>query len=91
MNNALAVLAVTERGAMFDPSAVFYMEKLVTGPDAAEFVDIRLPVRQNLHLIAKAKGVKVNQLTVAVLERERHAGLVEDIRSAGARTKVHSM
>jgi fructose-1,6-bisphosphatase II len=87
MNNALAVLAVTERGAMFDPSAVFYMEKLVTGPDAAEFVDLRLPVRQNLHLIAKAKGVKINQLTVAVLERERHAGLVEDIRSAGARTK----
>jgi fructose-1,6-bisphosphatase II len=72
---------------MFDPSAVFYMEKLVTGPDAAEFVDLRLPVRQNLHLIAKAKGVKINQLTVAVLERERHAGLVEDIRSAGARTK----
>ena len=87
MNNALAVLAVTERGAMFDPSAVFYMEKLVTGPDAAEFVDLRLPVRQNLHLIAKAKGVKVNQLTVAILERERHAGLVEDIRSTGARTK----
>ncbi|MFE4542384.1 class II fructose-bisphosphatase [Arthrobacter sp. NPDC056727] len=87
MNNALAVLAVTERGAMFDPSAVFYMEKLVTGPEAADFVDLRLPVRQNLHLIAKAKGVKVNQLTVAVLERERHASLVEDIRAAGARTK----
>jgi len=87
MNNALAVLAVTERGAMFDPSAVFYMEKLVTGPEAADLVDLRLPVRQNLHLIAKAKGVKVNQLTVAVLERERHAGLVEQIRAAGARTK----
>jgi fructose-1,6-bisphosphatase II len=87
MNNALAVLAVTERGAMFDPSAVFYMEKLVTGPEAAEFVDLRLPVRQNLHLIAKAKGVKVNQLTVAILERERHAGLIDEIRAAGARTK----
>jgi fructose-1,6-bisphosphatase II len=47
MNKAPAVLAVTERGAMFDPSAVFYMEKLVTGTDAAEFVDLRLPVRQN--------------------------------------------
>jgi fructose-1,6-bisphosphatase II len=47
MNNALAVLAVTERGAMFDPSAVFYMEQLVTGADAAEFVDLHLPVRQN--------------------------------------------
>ncbi|MFJ5978452.1 class II fructose-bisphosphatase [Pseudarthrobacter oxydans] len=87
MSNALAVLAVTERGAMFDPSAVFYMEKLVTGPEAADFVDMRLPVRQNLHLIAKAKGVKVNQLTVAILERERHAGLIAEIRAAGARTK----
>lgn len=87
MNNALAVLAVTERGAMFDPSAVFYMEKLVTGPEAAELVDLRLPVRQNLHLIAKAKGMKVSQLTVAVLERERHAGIVADIRKAGARTR----
>src|ERR687889_2797382 len=57
INNALAVLAVAERGSMFDPSAVFYMEKLVTGPEAADMVDLRLPVKQNLHLIAKAKGV----------------------------------
>ncbi|WP_253182753.1 class II fructose-bisphosphatase [Arthrobacter sp. SW1] len=87
MNNAIAVLAVTERGAMFDPSAVFYMEKLVTGPDAADLVDLRLPIAQNLHLIAKAKGVKVNQLTVAVLDRPRHQSLIEEIRAAGARTK----
>ncbi|MBT8163448.1 MULTISPECIES: class II fructose-bisphosphatase [Arthrobacter] len=87
MNNALAVLAVTERGAMFDPSAVFYMEKLVTGPEAADLVDLRLPVAQNLHLIAKAKGVKTSQLTVAVLDRPRHQGLIEEIRAAGARTK----
>lgn len=87
MNNALAVLAVTERGAMFDPSAVFYMEKLVTGPEAADLVDLRLPVAQNLHLIAKAKGVKTNQLTVAVLDRDRHRGLIDEIRAAGARTR----
>src|SRR5881392_2550101 len=49
INNALAVLAVAERGSMFDPSAVFYMEKLVTGPEAADMVDLRLPVKQNLH------------------------------------------
>src|SRR5215212_3855078 len=48
INNALAVLAVAERGSMFDPSAVFYMEKLVTGPDAADVVDIRLPVEENI-------------------------------------------
>lgn len=87
MNNALAVLAVAERGSMFDPSAVFYMEKLVTGPEAADVVDLRLPVKQNLHLIAKAKGVKVSQLNVCILERDRHRPLVEEIRAAGARTK----
>ncbi|MFJ3957648.1 class II fructose-bisphosphatase [Arthrobacter sp. NPDC090010] len=87
INNALAVLAVAERGSMFDPSAVFYMEKLVTGPEAADLVDLRLPVKQNLHLIAKAKGVKINQVTVCVLDRDRHKPLVEEIRDAGARTK----
>ncbi|MCW1250014.1 class II fructose-bisphosphatase [Acaricomes phytoseiuli] len=87
INNALAVLAVAERGTMFDPSAVFYMEKLVTGPEAADLVDLRLPVKQNLHLIAKAKGVKVNQLNVMILDRDRHKPLVEEIRAAGARTR----
>lgn len=86
-NNALAVLAVAERGSMFDPSSVFYMDKLVTGPEAADMVDLRLPVKQNLHLIAKAKGKRINQLNVCVLDRPRHAGLVEEIREAGARTR----
>lgn len=86
-NNALSVLAVAERGTMFDPSAVFYMEKLVTGPAAADMVDLRLPVKQNLHLIAKAEGKRINQLTVAILERDRHKPLVEEIRAAGARTR----
>lgn len=88
INNAIAVLAVAERGTMFDPSAVFYMEKLVTGPEAADMVDLRLPVKQNLHLIAKAKGVKINQLTVMVLDRDRHQPLIQEIREAGARTKI---
>src|SRR5215216_1053455 len=56
MTNAVSVLAVSPRGSMYDPSAVFYMEKLVTGPEAAGVVDIRLPVSENIHLIAKAKG-----------------------------------
>ncbi|GAB2890725.1 class II fructose-bisphosphatase [Neomicrococcus lactis] len=86
-NNALSVLAVAEKGAMFDPSAVFYMEKLVTGPEAAELVDLRLPVKQNLHLIAKAKGKKISQVTVCVLDRPRHESLVAEIRAAGARVK----
>ncbi|MFC3298598.1 class II fructose-bisphosphatase [Arthrobacter agilis] len=87
INNALAVLAVAERGSMFDPSAVFYMEKLVTGPEAADMVDLRLPVKQNLHLIAKASNKKVSQLNVMILDRDRHKPLVEEIRAAGARTK----
>lgn len=88
LNNALAVLAIAERGTMFDPSAVFYMEKLVTGPEAADMVDLRLPVKQNLHLIAKAKGVKVNELNVTILDRDRHKPLIQEIRDAGARTRL---
>ena len=88
MNNALSVIAVADGGAMFDPSAVFYMEKLVVGPEAADFVDLRLPVKQNLHLVARAKGVPVNQLTVCVLDRPRHEGLVDEIRATGARTRM---
>ncbi len=56
MTNAVAVLAVSPRGSMYDPSAVFYMEKLVTGPEAADVVDIRNPVAENIHAVAKAKG-----------------------------------
>ena len=88
MNNALSVIAVADGGSMFDPSAVFYMEKLVTGPDAADLVDLRLPVKQNLHLVAKAKGKRINQLTVCILDRPRHAQLVEEVRATGARTRM---
>ena len=56
MPNAIAVIAVAQRGAMYDPSAVFYMEKLVTGPEAADVVDIRYPVAENIRRVAKAKG-----------------------------------
>src|SRR4028119_1206859 len=72
MNNAIAVLAVSPRGSMYDPSAVFYMEKLVTGPEAADVVDIRLSVAENIRLIAKAKGSSRDDITVVVLDRPRH-------------------
>jgi fructose-1,6-bisphosphatase II len=85
MPNALAVLAVAERGAMFDPSAVFYMSKLAVGPDCAGVVDIDRPVRENLRAIAKAKGGEVSDVTVVVLDRPRHEHLVQEIRDAGAR------
>jgi fructose-1,6-bisphosphatase II len=85
MPNALSVLAVSERGTMYDPSAVFYMEKLVTGAAAADVVDINAPVADNLKAIGKAKGERVEDLTVVVLDRPRHEQVVREIREAGAR------
>ncbi len=87
MNNAIAVLAVAPRGAMYDPSAVFYMKKLVTGPEAAEVVDIRKPVAENIRAVAKAKGSQVEDVTVVLLDRPRHEGLADEIRRTGARIK----
>ncbi|MGI5125806.1 class II fructose-bisphosphatase [Pseudonocardia sp. CA-107938] len=85
MPGSVAVLAVAERGAMFDPSAVFYMEKLVTGPEAAGVIDIREPVAENIRRVAAAKHTDVNDVTVCVLDRPRHADLVKEIRRTGAR------
>src|SRR3982751_2000453 len=74
MPNAIAVLAVAERHAMFDPSAVFYMEKLAVGPDCADVVDINAGVAENLRRIAKAKRSSISDVTVCILDRPRHAG-----------------
>lgn len=90
MSNAIAVMAVSPRGTMYDPSAVFYMEKLVTGPEAADVVDIRLPVRENIQRVAKAKNTAPEDVTVVLLDRPRHEGLVQDIRGTGARIKFIS-
>jgi fructose-1,6-bisphosphatase II len=87
MANAIAVMAVAPRGSMYDPSAVFYMEKLVTGPEAADVVDIRYPVAENIHQVAKAKGSAPSDVTVVLLDRPRHETLVDDIRATGARIK----
>src|SRR6478752_4871026 len=85
MNNAVAVMAVANRGAMYDPSAVFYMDKLATGPEAAEVVDIRLPVAENIRRIAKAKKETPADVTVVMLDRPRHEHLAEQIRDTAAR------
>ncbi len=87
MSNAIAVLAVAPRGTMYDPSAVFYMEKLVTGPEAADVVDIRLPVAENISLVARAKGSSPEDVTVVLLDRPRHEKIAEEIRATGARIK----
>ncbi|TDQ04187.1 class II fructose-bisphosphatase [Labedaea rhizosphaerae] len=85
MHNAIAVLAVAERGAMFDPSAVFYMEKIAVGPEAADVVDLTAPVGENIRRVAKSKNSDVSDVTVCILDRPRHENLVRDVRAAGAR------
>ena len=90
MSNAIAVLAVADRGSMYDPSAVFYMEKLVVGPDAVGLLDINAPIEANLATLAKAKGEDVDDLTVCILDRPRHDDLVKRVRATGARIKFIS-
>jgi fructose-1,6-bisphosphatase II len=87
MPNAISVMAVSERGSMYDPSAVFYMEKLVTGPEAADVVDLTAPVADNVRAVARAKRESADDVTVVILDRPRHASLVEEIRATGARIK----
>ncbi|GAA1679483.1 class II fructose-bisphosphatase [Nonomuraea maheshkhaliensis] len=87
MPDAVSVIAVSERGSMYDPSAVFYMEKLVTGPEAADVVDIEAPVSVNIEAVARAKHCSPSDVTVVVLDRPRHERLVKEIRETGARIK----
>ncbi|GAB2703493.1 class II fructose-bisphosphatase [Microbacterium marinum] len=89
-NNALSVIAVADRGAMLDASTVFYMDKIVTGPAGVGVVDIRLPIAENINRLARALGKPVDELVVSVLNRPRHARLIEEIREAGAGTRLMS-
>jgi fructose-1,6-bisphosphatase II len=90
MPNAISVLAVAERGAMFDPSAVFYMNKIAVGPDAAGAIDITAPISENVRAVAKAKKCSVSDLTVCILDRPRHAELIAQVRETGARIRLIS-
>src|SRR5258708_5354049 len=90
MPNAISVLAVAERGAMFDPSAVFYMNKIAVGPDAADAIDITAPIAENIRAVAKAKKSVVSDLTVCILDRPRHAELIAQVRETGARIRLIS-
>lgn len=88
--NALSIIAVAERGAMFDPSAVFYMDKIAAGPDVADVIDIDVPIAENIARVARATRSAAADVTVAVLDRPRHANLIEQIRAAGARVELLS-
>jgi fructose-1,6-bisphosphatase II len=83
--NAIAVIAVAERGTMFFPGAAVYMDKIACGPEAIDLVDIDAPARENVERVAKAKGRKPSEITVVVLERDRHEGLIAELREIGAK------
>jgi fructose-1,6-bisphosphatase II len=83
--NALAVIALAERGSMFFPGAAVYMEKVATGPEAADAIDVTAPPEENVRRIAKAKGVGPEEITVTILDRERHTELIAAVRAVGAR------
>ena len=88
MPNAIAVIAVAERGTMFFPGAALYMNKIAVGPEAADAIDIDATPTEYLERVAEAKGRAVNDLTVVVLERDRHDDLVAELREAGARVNL---
>lgn len=87
MNNAIAVMAVSERGSMYDPSAVYYMQKLAAGPAVADVVNVDAPPHDNIRAAAKALGRAPQDITVVILDRPRHEQLVKEVREAGARIK----
>jgi fructose-1,6-bisphosphatase II len=86
--NAIAVIAVAERGSMFNPGPCVYMHKIAVGPDCVGVVDLEAPVEHNLAAVAKAKGTTIRDITAVVLDRPRHDDLIARIRAAGARIRL---
>jgi fructose-1,6-bisphosphatase II len=85
---AISVIAVAERGSMFFPGAAVYMEKIAVGPEASDAIDIDASPTENVARVAEVKGVEPNEITVVVLERERHDDLIAELREAGARVNL---
>ncbi len=86
--NAISVIAVSERGTMFFPGAAVYMDKIAVGPEGAEAIDLDASPSENVRRVAEAKGMDVNDVTVVVLERDRHENLIAELRAAGARVNL---
>jgi fructose-1,6-bisphosphatase II len=85
---AIAVIAMSERGTMYDPGPCVYMEKIAAGPAAADVIDINAPVTANLESVAKALGEKVSDVTAVILDRPRHEDIIRECRDAGARIRL---
>jgi fructose-1,6-bisphosphatase II len=86
--NAIAVIALAERGTMFFPGAAVYMDKIATGPEAIGVVDIDAPPRENVERVARAKGMRPSEISVVVLERDRHEALIDELRETGAKVQL---
>ena len=86
--NAIAVIAVAERGTMLFPGAAVYMEKIAVGPRAIDAIDITQSPTENVRRVAEAKGMEIGDLTVIVLERDRHDDLIAELRESGARVNL---
>jgi fructose-1,6-bisphosphatase II len=86
--NAISVIAMSERGTMFNPGPCVYMEKIAVGPEAADVVDIRKTPTENLHAVAEAKRERVQDVTAVILDRDRHQDLIAEVREAGARIRL---
>jgi fructose-1,6-bisphosphatase II len=85
---AISVIAMSERGTMFDPGPCVYMEKIATGPAANDVIDLNAPVKANLEAVAKALGEKVSDVTAVILDRDRHEDIIRECREAGARIRL---
>jgi fructose-1,6-bisphosphatase II len=86
--NAIAVIAVAERGTMFFPGAAFYMQKIAVGAESIDAIDINASPTENVNAVAEAKGVSPRAISVVVLERERHENLIGELRQAGAKVNL---
>jgi fructose-1,6-bisphosphatase II len=88
MPNAIAVIALSERGTMFDPGPCVYMEKIAGGPEIADLLDLDRPLADTLHLVAERKGTEIRDVMVVMLDRERHTDAMRQVRDAGARVRL---
>jgi fructose-1,6-bisphosphatase II len=88
MPSALSVIALSERGSMFNPGPIVYMEKIAGGPEIADLLDLDLPLPETLALIAERKQIDIRDVMVVMLDRERHQAAMEEIRDAGARVRL---
>ncbi len=88
MPSALAVIALAERGSMFDPGPCVYMEKIAGGPEIADLLDLDRPLPETLKLVAERKGIDIRDVMVVMLDRERHHDAMREVREAGARVRL---